>query len=380
MSSIELLIQNPNPFRMDLAEARRLRFDAIKDSFIHHYSNNAIYRRFCDKYNVNPGAVRNETDLVRIPLLPSDFFKELSTSQDPDDIKKIISVPQDRIFTYFTTSGTTGKASKYPFDRKSLQTINLSNTKIFADVGSVREDDHIIMLTPPPTESATGLVQGMYMCMKALLKSDDKIKFAIRSGIFDEKLTTEMILATEAERTHLFGPPFMINALADYVLGTRNRLRLGKGSKVFMSGGWKRVEGEINKDELYRKTVKAIDIQLEDVRDGLGLTDIFTILLECEHHKKHVPPWLHVSIRNTAALSEEMELGSPGLIAFMSPLIESYPAFVITGDMGQKMHEEKCTCGRIGPTIEYLRRADGLAARGCAIVLDSAIKAMRTTS
>jgi long-chain-fatty-acid---luciferin-component ligase len=379
LSSVELLIQNSNPFQMDFGEVQKLRFDAIKESFIHHYSNNTTYRRFCDKYNVNPAIIQNNAYLLRIPLLPSDFFKELSISQDPDDIKKIASVPEGQIFTYFTTSGTTGKPSKYPFDRKSLDATMLSGIKIFTSIGSVREDDHIIMLTPPPNESVTGLVQGMYMCMKMLLKGDDKIKFAIKAGVFDEKLTTEMISSTEAERTHLYGPPFLFNALADYILRTGNRLRLGQGSKVFTTGGWKRVEGEINKNELYRKIAKATDIQMEDIRDGLGLTDIFTILLECEHHKKHIPPWLHVSIRNTTVLSEEMGLGRPGLIAFMSPLIESYPAFVITGDMGQKTHEERCTCGRIGPTIEYLRRADGLAARGCAIVLDSAIKAMRTT-
>jgi long-chain-fatty-acid---luciferin-component ligase len=292
----------------------------------------------------------------------------------------VASVPKEQIFTYFTTSGTTGKPSKYPFDRQSLERVNKSNTSIFYNVTGLREDDYVLMLSPSPEESKTGLVQGMYRALKGLLKKDEQIEFAIKGGVLDEKLVTDMILSASNRPRHLYGPPFIYKALTDYILQTTNKVGLDKGSKVLLTGGWKRVEGAINKDELYERIEKAFEIPKEDIRDGLGLTDIFSIIMECENHHKHVPPWMSVTIRDTKDLTKEMELGEPGLISFMSPLIYSYPAFIITGDMGKKTHEEKCECGMNGPTIEYLRRADGLAARGCAIVLDAAVKAMRTTT
>jgi long-chain-fatty-acid---luciferin-component ligase len=379
MNAIELLIEHSDPFRMNLEEMKNLRFKAIKDAFIHHYSNNPVYRRFCEKYNVTPEDIRSNEDLLYIPLLPSEFFKELSISKDSESITKISSLPKEKIVTYFTTSGTTGKPSKYPYDRESIERVNRSNVKIFYHVVGMREDDYVLMLSPPSEESLTGLVRGMYMCMKGLLRKEDQIGFAIKGGVLDEEFAINMISSVKGRTRHLYGPPFVYNAIADYALKKGRKVELDKGSKVVTTGGWKKVVGEIKRDELNKKIEKAFGIEKKNIRDGLGLTDIMSILMECEYHYKHVPPWMHVSIRDPKDLKKEVKTGEPGLIAFMSPLIESYPAFIITGDMGVKKYEEKCVCGMNGPTLEYLRRADGLAARGCAIVLDAAIKAMRAT-
>jgi long-chain-fatty-acid---luciferin-component ligase len=328
---------------------------------------------------VNPDSIKNYESMLYIPLIPSDFFKELSLSDNPEDIQKIASVPKEQIVTYFTTSGSTGKPSKYPFDRESLERVIKSPKKIFTNVVDIKEDDYILMLSPPPDKSSTGLVQGMYRCMKSMLKTDEQIGFGIKGGALDEEYIINMIYAAKGRRRHLYGPPFIYNSLSDYILQKGHEVKLDKGSNVLITGGWKRVQGEINKAELYEKIGRAFGIDQKNIRDGLGLTDIFSILMECKDHNKHVPPWMYVSIRNTTDLAKEAELGEPGLISFMNPLIQSYPPFIITGDMGRKTYEEKCSCGMIGPTIEYLRRADGLAARGCAIVLDAAINAMRTT-
>ena len=52
----------------------------------------------------------------------------------------------------------------------------------------------------------------------------------------------------------------------------------------------------------------------------------------------------------------------------MSPLIGSFPAGVVTGDVGilTVSYDEKCGCGRYGPTIEFKRRASDEDIPGCA--------------
>jgi len=377
MDSINALLEHPNPFGIDINEMRELRFKAIKGSFEHHYSNNEFYRKLCEKYEVTPNDIVKNEDLLYIPLVASDFFKELSRAKDPNDIVKSASVSKEEIVTYFTTSGTTGKPSKYPFNRKSLGMINRSNAVIFRYLPGIGEDDYVLMLTPSPEESKTGLVQGMYLCLKELLKSDEKIGFAVKGGVMDPGLMIDMINSVEDKIRHLYGPPFVYNALADYMLQKGEKVELEEESKVITTGGWKKVEGEVKRGQMYEKMEKTLGVDRKNIRDGLGLTDIMTIINECEYHQKHAPPWLHVSIRDTKDLTKETELGEPGLIAFMSPLIDSYPAFVITGDMGRKSFEEKCECELNGPTIEYLRRASGMESRGCAIVLADALKAMK---
>ena len=78
-------------------------------------------------------------------------------------------------------------------------------------------------------------------------------------------------------------------------------------------------------------------------------------------------------------MKEEVGTGEEGILAFLTSAITSYPPFIISGDIGvvTTSHKEKCKCGRIGPTIEHRRRATGMAARGCALVIEEVIKMMR---
>jgi len=373
------LIEHPNPFEMDIDEATQKRFKAIKEVFTHHYSNNRIYQKYCNNHGITPNDIKNHEDLLYIPLLPSDFFKEISISGKEEDIKKIASVPENAIVTYFTTSGTTGKATKYPFDRDSIRRTTISNVQINKHIGEINEGSYMLMLTPPPEETTTGLVRGMYMSTKPILNKDDQISFGVREGKIDTEYILSALNSTDYRPRHFFGPPFAYKKIAEDLIEEGKELTLDKDSKAFTSGGWKRVKGEVKREELDEIISKSLGIYKENIRDGLGLTDIFSWLLECSYRRKHVPPWMYVSIRNPDNLEEEVGVGEEGLFSFLTPIITSYPSFVITGDIGVLTtgYEEKCECGRIGPTVEHRRRAKGMAARGCALVLEEVIALMR---
>jgi long-chain-fatty-acid---luciferin-component ligase len=378
-NTFDELIEHPNPFEMSITEATEKRFEGIREMFSYHYDNNSLYRKYCNRHEIAPDDIKNHEDLAYIPLLPSDMFKVLSTSGKEDDIEKIASVPRGSIVTYFTTSGTTGIPTRYPFDRESIRRTTVSNTQINRYIGEINEDSYLLMLTPSLEETKTGLVQGMYMAVRPILKKDDQISFGIKNGKLDlENMITALSLTNYRPR-HLFGPPFVYKEIAEYLIKKGNKLKLEERSKAFMSGGWKRVKGEVRREELDKLISEAFGVHEENIRDGLGLTDIFSWLLECSYHKKHVPPWMHISARNPRDLREEVGTGEEGILAFLTSAITSYPSFIISGDIGVVTisYKEKCKCGRIGPTIEHRRRATGMAARGCALVIEEVLKMMR---
>jgi len=363
-------------------EVKREKFERIKRNFEWHYRNNPFYREYCKLYpyisgnkkRITPDDIKKYEDLNNIPLLVSDWFKELSVRGLTD-----IIVPENlEIVDYFTTSGTTGEPTKYPFDRESIEETKLMYSYLIEILG-VEKGDKVIFLTPSPEKSSTGLVRGGYMMYSEVVGKDD-IYF-----LFDETTEPEKAIDTLREissnregKVHLFGPPFAFLELCEYLIKRGEKIEIN--GTAFTSGGWKRYKGgTISKEELEDLISETLGIKKENIRDGLGLTDIMTVLLECEKHQKHVHPWLYVSIRNPEDFTERLPPREEGLISFMSPTIRSYPAYVITGDIGEEIltEDEICECGRVGNSVIHKRRAKGTQARGCALVLEQLIEMMK---
>jgi long-chain-fatty-acid---luciferin-component ligase len=98
------------------------------------------------------------------------------------------------------------------------------------------------------------------------------------------------------------------------------------------------------------------------------MTELNGALLECEHHVKHLPPFIHLSIRNPSNLDEEIPFGEEGLPLFLDPMAHSYPGFIIADDNVAMAvaPSERCACGRIGPALTMnVRRAQGAEEKGC---------------
>lgn len=373
------LIEHPDPFNMDPNEAKEIRLQAIHEFFEHHFENSPLYNSFCSFAGIKPGDIQAYEDLSRIPWIPSSFFKALTNFEDPDKVKKLASV--DDIVRSFSTSGSTGEPSLYPFDVESLKIVNESNSKIFYHVGEIRESDFMFMLTHPPQTSDTGMVQGMFLTLKGILWNESQIEFAIEKGEMDMKHLKDVLMKPRGRLRHLYGPPFAYNDISDQIIQKNMEIELDENSKSFITGGWKRIKGEVSREFLNEKIHKAFGILKKNIRDGYGLTDIMSIFLECECHQKHVPPWLHVSARDPQDkdLAKEAKKGERGVAVIISPIIESYPAVVVPGDYIKITHgyEEKCECGRNGATIEFVGRYED-SGRGCALREERLIKNMGT--
>ena len=378
LEACDTLINEPNPFRMDIQRANALRFETIRGSFEHHYANNAIYRAFCEAMHVKPDDIKTFDDIPKIALITSEFFKQISAYSEKD-LNRIISVPPESIVHYFTTSGTTGKPSKYPFDRESLDRLNRSNVQIMKHIGGIEKDDKVIFLSLSPKEATTAMVHGMFQFLKTYFGEEgakEQIRYAQRldeKGNAYYKMDEILSFMSDNKNAHLYGPPYAYKDVAQELIKSGSTVKMGEKSKAFTTGGWKGRKNEmLTPRELNQMIDEAFGIDEGNIRDGLGLTDIFSIMLECKYHKKHIPPWMHVSARLESDNMEDIKIMMPknqqGIIAFLTSPIQSYPAFITTGDLGSLTtgFDEKCECGNIGPTVKYGGRSGD--PRGCALV------------
>jgi hypothetical protein len=76
-------------------------------------------------------------------------------------------------------------------------------------------------------------------------------------------------------------------------------------------------------------------------------------------------------------LDEELNpvgYGKYGRFAFIDPLAEMYPGFIVTGDK-VKILEHCPACGRKGPVLDVeVTRVPGVEGRGCAAVMQELMK------
>ena len=365
-SKIDILLNYPNPFYLEENVVEKIKFDAFKEAFIHHFNNCEEYRKYSEVNNVTPEDIKTINDLVKTQPIPSDAFR---------DVEKIISsVPQDRVVLIATTSSTTSKnPCRYPLDALTLKRTTQTGTAFLKDVGFI--EGTAFMLTPSPEESDTGLVRGMSHVLKEGLSFGDNIYYGVKGGKFEtEKLISNIKECTKKPR-HIYGPPFAYMNLVEYIENNKIDLKLDSNSRLITTGGWKTVQRDVTKEQLIERVSKAFGVREDQIRDGYGLTDIYTMLMECEYHRKHVPPWVHISTRNPQNINEEVAEGETGLLVLMSCSVNSYPAFVMTGDMGA-VFKSNCKCGRKGQIVEHRGRATKLGARGCAIRLEQFMEAI----
>lgn len=358
---IDNLLKHSEPFKMPEHEASELKLKSFMQIFEHHYKNCPEYRKYCDLYNLKPHDIKTLSDLVKIQPIPSDAFRGTQ--------KLIMSVPEDKIVLVATTSSTTSKSPcRYPLDADTLRRTSMTGIHFLRDVGMT--DGFVVMLTPSPTESDTGLVRGMTHVLKEGLKFEDRIMYAVHNGKVETEKVINTITTTKHRPIHLYGPPFVYMHFIDYIEKHGLEIRLDSRSRLITTGGWKTVAGEVTKQELNERMAKTFHIKEDQIRDGLGLTDIYSMILECEYHNKHVPPWIHVSARDPADMNMEVDEGEEGMLVLMSSFVTSYPAIVATGDMGAVWNKKICKCGRKGQIVEHRGRGTKLGARGCAIRLE----------
>jgi len=418
---VDTALHAPKTFFIDYKKAHELVFPAIQHAFKHHYENNFLYHRVCEVNGVTPDVVKSEKDLKKIPLLPDAFFKDypegkgflnwlktIFTGSLPKPVFKNDTPTHDEVIEEFNkkgtsimfTSGTSGRFSFIPRDTRSWNRVKYSAMKSVIDLMDYNPDDQVILLIPDPRQtnltiaSLFGIAYDLYnpanihvaldlkittqflrMQRDETIGIKEKIKAKALSAISPLMQRTSDLriihlleqIEREGKRVNIAGPPFWLDRIMERMKKEGKSVHLPE-SQILTGGGWKAEENKRTPEETFRKKVEEVlGIPEQRYHDVYAMSECSSVFLSCEGHYKHIPPVIVPLV-----LDEDLNpigYDQVGRFAFIDPLPESYPGFIITGDR-VKILEHCPACNREGPVLDVeVTRLPGVEGRGCAAVM-----------
>lgn len=375
MTEIEDLFKIEDPFHEDPEKMQNLRLELIKKAVQHHFNNCLPYKKICRKANFNPGKdLKSYDDIIKIPWITSKSFKKSYNLY-----KNLISVPENQIFKWLHSSGTSGDPSFIARDEKTYNRYMSGGVReLQLLLGVDRFQMGIVFGPPPEAIQDLSFALGMKAWTEQLCDSSVFLmKGRAEPGKMpiDAELTIETLREASNSKTicNVGGSaPLAYFFLTNFYESTGETFDLTDQSfGAGFGGGWKTYTGQqISRDEFRRELNKILGIPLKNIRDIYALTESDIIFQECEEFLYHVPPWGEIIIRNPETM-EPVKEGEKGIINIINPLAYSWPGIsIILDDVAVLINENECKCGRFGKTFDQIGRAEGAEARGCGAMVD----------
>lgn len=361
-SDLDHLIYREDVFDIPLAEQLELRERFVREAFAHHLAGCADYAAYGAR--LVPKLDPWKTPLEDLPVLPTAVFKG----------HEVISVAPDEVMKWCLSSGTRGPQSRVGRDRMSLERLLGSVRVGLSLIESWLEDDLEVVHLGPDRQEAGDI---WFMYVMSLIELIYPTQHYVRQGVLDAEAAIARVCELLEQRSRhiaIVGAPFQIVELADELERRRVRLDAKDAITVFSAGGWKRLSGsQISRASFDEKVIQRFGLlQGSQVRDAFNQVELNTVFIECSAHRKHVPPWVYIATRNADDLRVQPP-GTRGVLSYLDASATSYPAFLVTDDLGV-VEQGECPCGRTGVTMRVERRLTRLAERGCALTLDKRSK------
>jgi len=303
--------------------------------FQFQYSNNQVYRAYCNLINVQPEKIKDHTE---IPFLPISAFKSHQLKCGSFEAEAI-----------FTSSGTTGSQTSRHFVR------NLKLYKTSFDLGFEHfydkiEDYCVLGLLPSYLEREGSSL--IYMVNDFIQKS----KYP-KSGFFlnNQQELYEILLELAATKTKvlLIGVSF---ALLDFA--ERYQLMSNKNLMVMETGGMKGRRKELVREELHLILSKSFGV--EYIHSEYGMTELLSQAYSKGNGVFETPPWMKVLIREQDDPFQLVQIGQTGAMNIIDLSNVSSCAFIRTDDLGKQVSDHQ---------FEVLGRVDVSDLRGCNLML-----------
>ncbi|MGE7112495.1 LuxE family acyl-protein synthetase [Lysinibacillus sp. NPDC047702] len=348
-------------FQWDEEKVNELKGYLISQNFKHHYENNSFYRMLCEDSGVTPADIQSLDDIQKIPLIPVTSFKR-------PDSHLLLSTSLENIEFEMRSTGTSGIPSISRRDAETLNNCVFSIYAMYREMFAFSRGAGLFLFPSPEEMPEMGMVKVLNM-LSGLF---DATRCLVKRASFKPKEAIETLEKWQNIHTrHIVGPPFLIYKLVNYLKTNNIHLKLDQKTMIINLGGWKRFSGmEIPREQYNKECAEFLGIPEENIRDMYGLVESNILAIECEKQSKHVPPWVHFSLRNPKNLAEEVPQGKRGVLAIFDPTSLSYPGFIQTEDLVYLKKENTCECGRNGQKVVYLSRVAGAEIGCCAINLE----------
>lgn len=367
------LFSTRNPF--DIRETEACFVQAMRENCRFQYRNCMAYRRLCRHFKFRPADLKTVEDLGRRPFIPTVHFKR----------HKLFSVPERRLLLQATSSGTSGHFSRIGFVFGDLWCGLKMVLKIgsWRGVFSMRPAHYIVMGYKPHRGNQTAVTKtafGATLFSPALSRT-----YALKYNKKEHKYEPDLegvIRALQrfavgggtAGRPLIAGFPVRFMGFPSYTYFLLRQmeergisLKLKKGSKIMLGGGWKQFYKEqVEKEELYRLAKKVLDVDEEDIIEFFGAVEHPILYCDCERHHFHVPVYSRVLIRDVDTL-EPVPMGQVGLVNLLTPMVKATPILsVMTDDLGVLHPGSECGCGLDSPYLEIIGRVGLKDIKTCA--------------
>lgn len=345
--------------------------DACREMALFHQAGCPELAHIYRREGFDPGTVREEKDLVRLPSVNVHGMK----------YHLLISRPESTAVLQLTSSGTGGQKTQAWMDQPSLDRAQAMLDTLWKQEGLTSDvPTHYVMFVYDP-EQAKDL--GIAFSAKNRQRFAPVLTstYAIRKDAqdrwaFEKDRIIEHLRALDggASPVRLIGITAFLYELVAELKEREIRFKLPPGSFLFTTGGWKAAEAKkVTREEFRALAADRLGLPESQLRDGYGMAEHGAPYWECRNHRLHVPAYARVFIRDpeTLALLPDGEVGVMQLITPYNAMMPSLS--VLTTDLGH-LNADPCPCGQASPTFKILGRGGLSKHKGCAIHASEIVK------
>ncbi len=362
-SAATALCRLPNPLNWTETKSA-LMVEACREFATFHFDHSPELAHIYRKHDFDPGSIRHESDLARIPLINVTAMKH----------HLLTSLPQDQAVLKLTSSGTSGQKTQIWFDQGSLDRVQTMMDVLWGQGGLVTDQptNYVIFIYHPDEAKDLGIAFTAKNEMR--FATAKEAFFTVRKNAagdwefrLQQTIETLRRFAEQVTPVRLLGIPSFLFDLVTEVRRLGTPIQLPPGSKVIIGGGWKAKEDKkVTKAQFQVQVSEALGIPVDEMFDLYGMAEHSAPYLSCKKHRHHVPVFNRILIRDP----ETMQVARPGQIGLIE-LITPYNAMMpnlalLSTDLGY-LHPDPCGCGWQSPTFEILGRGGISKHKGCAI-------------
>ena len=307
---------------------------AALEVFKYQFTNNKVYRSFCDLLYKHPSDVKNITD---IPFLPIQFFKSRKVISSLEEAQEI-----------FTSSGTTGSVVSKHFVT-DINVYKESYLKGFHHFYGNIEEYTVLALLPNYLErKGSSLV---YMVDDLIKKSKNSDSGFYLNNL--SELAQKLIeLDNKGQKVLLIGVSF---ALLDLIEMHKFTL---SNTIIMETGGMKGKRKELIREELH--TILQEGFGVSTIHSEYGMTELLSQGYSKGNGVFNTPPWMKILTRDTEEALTVQQQGKTGGINVIDLANYNSCSFIATQDLGKV---------NLDATFEVIGRFDNSDIRGCNLMV-----------
>lgn len=302
--------------------------------FKHQFTNNKVYRSFCDLIYVHPSDVNT---IEQIPFLPIQFFKTREVLSSTDEIQET-----------FTSSGTTGSTTSKHLvtDLSWYETSYLKGFEYF--YGNI--EDYVVLALLPNYLERKG--SSLIYMVEDLIKRSQHPESGFYLNNLDELAKKLVQLDKQYKKVLLIGVSFaLLDLIEQYKFNLSNTI-------IMETGGMKGRRKELVRNELH--TILCNGFGVDTIHSEYGMTELLGQGYSKGNGIFNSPPWMQILTRDTEDALTILPKGKSGGINVIDLANYNSCSFIATQDLG-KVYQDN--------SFEIIGRFDNSDIRGCNLMV-----------